>query len=413
MSGFTSRAVGYSSAALVLFVLALVLSSELFLIGGLLCMALMVLSFSFIPGRPRIERELERGQCFEDESLEVLLKVQGNNQAGNLEIFDRLSPGVLLKNSSNCAMLPPGKRSIRYLIEAPLRGYHPVGPTSVRRWDPLWLWFSQGEIDNKDMLTVFPIMLMERAKVLKIAKLKQRPGDMKLRRVGLGKEFHSIRDYNTTDPFNTINWKASARTGKLLVNQFEAETVTDVMFLLDSRMVTRVGTMIDNPLEQSIRFTASMAAGLLQSSNRVGLIIYGSTVSVFKPVGGTSNLTNILHGLTNVTPSGYNTMGATVEYSLPYLDPNVPVVLLSPLSEDPTIRDSVKNLIGRGHPLTVVSPAGVEYERMVYQGKITPKYLLKRMARKNLIDDIRSMGAKVIDWTPDHDLAWAIMEVWR
>lgn len=412
MSGFSTRAVGYSSASIILIVLSFILSSHLFLIGGLLCLGLMLLSFSFIPKRPVINREMERNQVFEDETSEVFMKIEGRKEMGNLEIFDRLSLGLDLKDSSNCAMLPPGMRSFRYEIDAPLRGYHPVGPTSIRRWDPMWLWFSQGEIDNRDRLTVFPKMIIERAKTMMTPQFKQRPGEMKLKRVGMGKEFHSIRDYNRNDPFNTINWKATARTRKLLVNQFEAESVTDVMFLLDARMVTRVGSMIDNPLERSIRFIASMASSFLQSSNRVGLIIYGSTVSVFKPMGGPSALTNILHNLTNVTPSGYNTMGATISYSLPYLDPNVPVILLSPLSEDPTIREAVKNLLGRGHPLTIISPSGIEFERGVYYGKLTPKYLLKRLSRENLVMDLRSMGAKVVDWAPDQDIMKILREVW-
>ncbi len=413
MSGFTTRAVGYSSASLVLITLGIVLSSNLFLVGGLLFLSIMILSFSFIPGRPEVDRILERDQVFEDESSEVFLKIEGKKEVGNIEVFDRISPGLVLKNSSNCAMMPPGKRGFRYEVEAPLRGYHPVGPTSVRRWDPLWLWFSQGETDNKGQLTVFPSMISERSGSVKISRLKPRPGEMRLKRVGMGKEFHSIRDYTTTDPFNTINWKASARNRKLLVNQFEAESVTDVMFLLDARMVTRVGTMVENPMESGIRFVASMASGLLQSSNRVGLIVYGSTVSVLKPQGGPSSLTSILHALTNITPSGYNTMGATIDYSLPYLDPNIPVVLLSPLSEDPTIRGAIKNLLGRGHPLTIISPAGIEFERMVYKGRVTPRYLLKRISRENLLADLRSMGAVIIDWTPDHDLAWALKEVWE
>jgi uncharacterized protein (DUF58 family) len=411
MSGFSTRAVGYSSASLVLLVLALILSSELFMIGGLLTLAMMLISFAFVPRRPKVTRIMERDQIFEGETSEVMLKIEGKKDMGNLEVVDRLSVGLDLKRSSNCAMLPPGKRSFRYEIDAPLRGYHPVGPTSIRRWDPMWLWFSQGEVDNKEQLTVFPKMVTERSRMAQTPQFKPKPGEMRLKRVGIGKEFHSIRDYNTTDPFNTINWKATARTGKLLVNQFEAESVTDVMFLLDARMVTRVGTMVDNPLERSIRFIASAASGLLRSSNRVGLIIFGSTISVFKPMGGPSALTTILHTLTDVTPSGYNTLGATISYSLPYLAPNVPVIMLSPLSEDPTIREAVKNLLGRGHKLTIISPSGIEFERGVYFGKLTPKYLLKRLSRENLVLDLRSMGATVIDWTPDQDLLKVLQEV--
>ena len=140
MSGFTTRAVGYSSASMVLLVLALILSSKLFMIGGLLTLAMMLISFAFIPRKPKITRIMERDQIFENETSEVMVKVEGKKDIGNLEVIDRLSVGMELKTSSNCAMLPPGKRSYRYEIDAPLRGYHPVGPTSIRRWDPMWLW---------------------------------------------------------------------------------------------------------------------------------------------------------------------------------------------------------------------------------------------------------------------------------
>ena len=63
--------------------------------------------------------------------------------------------------------------------------------------------------------------------------------------------------------------------------------------------------------------------------------------------------------------------------------------------------------------LIIISPAGIEYERIVYEGKLTPRYLLKRLGRENLIKDLRSMGAQVIDWTPDKDLTWVLQEVWR
>lgn len=406
--------IGYSAGSFVLIILGLVLSSELFVIGGMVCLGLVVLSIGLLPGRPEFRRNMEREQIFEGEEIDVEAVIDGKVGPGNIEVFDVISPGLELSGgTSNSALMPPGKRSYSYRIKAPLRGYHDVGQASIRRWDPLWLWFSEGRYGKKEELIVFPVLTPISGRTMMVKRYKHRPGEMKLRRVGLGKEFHSIRDYNSTDPFNTINWKAYARTGKLLVNQYEAESVTDVIFIIDSRMVTRVGTMIENPLERSIRLTGSMAARLLQGSNRVGLIIYGSSVNVIKPRGGASTLSLLMHDLTNITPTGYNTLGSTIDYSMPYLPPNVPVFLMSPLSEDPTIKEAIKNLIGRGHPLTIISPSGVEFERIVYMGKLTPRYLLKRLSRENLLKDIRSMGAKVIDWTPDKDLFWAMEEVWK
>lgn len=234
---------------------------------------------------------------------------------------------------------------------------------------------------------------------------------MHQRRLGMGKEFHSIRDYVPTDPFNTINWKAYARTGKLLVNQYEAETVTDVIFFLDSRNVSKAGPVLDNPLERSIRLCASLSSLLIAGSNRVGLIAYGSTVNVLKPSGGQRAFDDLIHSLTAVEAGGFNTLYSAVEFALPYLPPEMPMVILSSLAEDPSGKEAIKALVGRGHPVTIVSPSGLDFERILLEGDV-PMYGLRSMERENLLEDLRSMGARVIDWGPQNDVPWAMEEVW-
>ena len=413
MNHFTLRAMGYSSVAVASFIVALVLSSELFLAASLISATIMLLSLSMYPPRAKVERTLPKKVIFEGEEMEVNIDVIGKGQVGNIEIFDKVSPLMEISKGSNLAFLTPGSFKHNYSIKAPLRGFHDIGPTSLRRWDPIWLWFKEGGSENQETVTVFPEISPGRSGELILKDLKYRPGDMKLKRVGMGKEFHSIRDYTTTDPYNTINWKATAKLGKLLVNQYEAESVTDIMFIVDSRLVSRVGTILDNPAERSVRFCASLASELLKRSNRVGLIIYGTSVTVMKSRGGATAMDQILHMLTDSTPAGQITLGATITYSLPYLPPNCPIFIISALNEDPSVRDAMKQLIGRGHKVTVISPAGVEFEREVYEGKILPKYVLKRIGRDNMVQDIRSMGAKVIDWGPENDVIWALEEVWK
>lgn len=45
--------------------------------------------------------------------------------------------------------------------------------------------------------------------------------------------FRGIRDYVSTDPMNTINWKASARNGELCVNQYNDTICQEVCFILN------------------------------------------------------------------------------------------------------------------------------------------------------------------------------------
>jgi uncharacterized protein (DUF58 family) len=408
---FSFRATAYFSAVVALLILSLALSSELLLMASILGSALLLLSLSSNTGRPLFRRSLSRSRVLEGEDVDVHMEIEHRGRGGAVELFERISHMVEISKGSNRGMIPPGRTTIDFTFKAPLRGYQALGPTIVRRWDPLFLWFSQETLDDVEEVSVLPRLYPGRRGALDLKRVKERPGAMHLRRMGMGKEFHSIRDYMPTDPFNTINWKAYARTGKLLVNQYEAETVTDVIFIIDSRNVSKAGPVLENPLERSIRLCASLSSLLIAGSNRVGLIVYGSTVNVLKPSGGQRAFDDLIHTLTAIEAGGFNTLYSTVEFALPYLPPQMPVVILSSLAEDPSVKEAIKALVGRGHPLTVVSPSGLDFERLLFEGDV-PIYDLRSMERENLLEDIRSIGARVIDWKPENDVQYAMEEVW-
>jgi len=57
-----------------------------------------------------------------------------------------------------------------------------------------------------------------------------------LRRIqlrGIGTEFESLREWSDGDAFRTVDWKATARRGKLMVAQHEVERSQSVVLLLD------------------------------------------------------------------------------------------------------------------------------------------------------------------------------------
>ncbi len=73
-------------------------------------------------------------------------------------------------------------------------------------------------------------------------------------------EFSGIREYQRTDPMNHINWKASARMGNMMVNQFDSTTSVRLMILLDTK---DDGIIKYTELtEEGIRIAASLAAEL-------------------------------------------------------------------------------------------------------------------------------------------------------
>jgi uncharacterized protein (DUF58 family) len=60
---------------------------------------------------------------------------------------------------------------------------------------------------------------------------------------GRGTEFESLREYSADDNYKDINWKASARRGKLISMQYEIERDQTVIIALDcGRMMTALAT---------------------------------------------------------------------------------------------------------------------------------------------------------------------------
>lgn len=83
--------------------------------------------------------------------------------------------------------------------------------------------------------------------------------------------FSSIREYTITDPMNTINWKASARTGELMVNTFESTLTEKVMIYLD---IEDSGILKYEYLtEESISVAASLAQKLIGRGMEVGIFV--------------------------------------------------------------------------------------------------------------------------------------------
>jgi uncharacterized protein (DUF58 family) len=85
--------------------------------------------------------------------------------------------------------------------------------------------------------------------------------------------FRTIRDYTTDDPMKTVNWKASAKTGSLMVNTFDSVMSQKAMIFLD---VEDSGIMkFEDLVEESISIAATVIRKLSRQSTDVGFVYNG------------------------------------------------------------------------------------------------------------------------------------------
>lgn len=119
--------------------------------------------------------------------------------------------------------------------------------------------------------------------------------------------FHAIREYTMSDPMKTINWKASARTGSLMVNTFDSTLTGKVMIYLDvneRRMLRQ-----DFLMEEAISIAASLTYKFTHQGMNVGLAINMPVESdrqtnynyfYAEPAIGTSHMTKMERALAKI-----------------------------------------------------------------------------------------------------------------
>ncbi len=89
-------------------------------------------------------------------------------------------------------------------------------------------------------------------------------------------EFAGLREYSRGDPMKYINWKATARAGKLLTNLHESTLSQRVEILID---MEGQGVLFSDELnEVSVRAAATLSERLLRNGVEVGLYSNGSNV---------------------------------------------------------------------------------------------------------------------------------------
>jgi uncharacterized protein (DUF58 family) len=134
-----------------------------------------------------------------------------------------------------------------------------VGPLGLARWH-----HSQGPPAR---LLVYPDMHAARALALRLRQGRAAP-DGRLRRgpLGFGTDFESIREYSPDDDIRQVNWRASARMGRPMTNQYRVEQDHDVVCLLDC------GRLMSAPLGRGTLLDAAMdaAAAVALAADELG-----------------------------------------------------------------------------------------------------------------------------------------------
>jgi uncharacterized protein (DUF58 family) len=191
-----------------------------------------------------------------------------------------LEPAVdILTFSSDATLVRVPARSV---VSATLgvvpreRGRAPLGPLYAWMENDIGLLRRRYRAGERDEVRVFPdLSAVETSGVLAKRSTLIEAGLRRLRRRG-GTEFESLREYLPGDGFRSVDWKATARRGRLMVAQYEAERSQNVIVALDcGRLMTpRVGSA--RKFDYALGAALSVARIAQAADDNVGLIAFGA-----------------------------------------------------------------------------------------------------------------------------------------
>ena len=120
---------------------------------------------------------------------------------------------------------------------------------------------------------------------------------------GFNVEFSEYREYSPGDDLRYLDWRVLARSDRLFIKQFEAETNLNCYLLLDNSGSMDFTTNSQTRLDYGACLAAAIGLLMLRQGDHVGLVTFDNAVGHFiPPRGNAGHFGTIVEALERVKP---------------------------------------------------------------------------------------------------------------
>ena len=183
------------------------------------------------------------------------------------------------------ALLKPGEeKQFEYFLLPLERGVYTFGKLNIFVTGKIGLVSRRFVFDKDVSVPVYPsFMQMRKYEMLAISDKLTDSGVKKIRKVGHQMEFDQIREHVTGDDYRTVNWKATARKAKLMVNQYMDEKSQQVYSVIDMGRVMKMPFDGLSLLDYAINSTLVLSNIALMKQDKAGLITFSKDIHTVMP----------------------------------------------------------------------------------------------------------------------------------
>jgi uncharacterized protein (DUF58 family) len=275
------------------------------------------------------------------------------------------------------------------------RGRFRVGPMLLRGGDPFGLFPRYQIVPETEELLVYPATVDLSAFALPVGEL---PGGSAIQRRTpfVTPNAASVRNYFPGDAYNRIAWRATARTGQLMVKEFELDPTADLWIVVDLDSSVQAGALagssmpavqsedvplafwLDSTEEYAVTIAASLARHFLNQNRNVGLIANGRRTTVIPADRGGRQMLKILEQLAVVRADGEMPFAEVLLAEGGLFTRNSTVITITS-STDETWVQAVINIVARN-----VQSVAVVIEPSTFGGQDSSLMVVSDLASVNI-----------------------------
>lgn len=385
---------------------------------SLLIPLVLLLLLAYLLNRPPIikvgfERRLDSDRLTEDDTLQVELLITNLGEPLDyVEVEDETPSGAKVIQGRNRFPMRLGRgetASFVYRLKMAGRGYHQFGALKVHWADPTLMTSMEASFPFESQVQVVPPLQDLRRCSIQPSKVRVHVGNIASRSLGVGMDFYCLRDYLPGDEMRRLNWKATARRDRPIVNDYETEKSGDVIIVVDGR---------NDAIEESERLrvvgleveaAASLARHFLKERDRVGMVLLGETIDIV-PLGyGKRQFYRLMDKMLGMKPGIMKSPQGINMAMDRYFHLSALVMVISPL-HDQRIMSSVEQLVTKGHEVIVLSLDAGRQRINSADGQAVE--LAQRVYRIKRTDQISELNrfCRVIEWDTGEPLSRYFME---
>ena len=253
-------------------------------------------------------------------------------------------------------------------LRTTVRGYFRIGPTRLRSGDLFGFFESERDFERQDAIIVYPKTYALPDLGLGSARPfgEQRGGNRiyedPLRVIG-------VRDYAPGDPIKRVDWKATARVGRLQSRLYEPSRTQSVVVALNITTMEQTWEGFDAVLlERGVSVSASIARSIFEQGAAVGLIANGSFPDADRPLRLGANrrpdqLVRMLETLAMISPYTTSRLSDELESREHGLPAGATVVVVAALMPQDLFA-TLHRLRNEGHAVHVVKTSDGPWEEL-------------------------------------------------